>query len=220
MLRAENVPELVQKLATYRQETGMNHELKWTKVNAGSQAEYTRLVVNGAKALQSGHLCFRSMVVPRMDIDYRTYHSGSTELGFYKLLYTFVLNCFGSRVVAGDRIIVKLDNRNTKAATLQELKLVLNNGARKKWGISPFVNVESVDSKKSDIMQFADVLMGAVGFHNNDRHLELGTRPSKVHVAAELAKAIGLTTLKTQTPASMKHFGVWQFRFRSKKRAS
>ncbi|MEN8220071.1 MAG: DUF3800 domain-containing protein [Pseudomonadota bacterium] len=67
--------------------------------------------------------------------------------------------------------MVFLDERSS-SYSLSELKSTLNEGIRKHYGrkVDVVRNIEPISSHKSDILQLADVLMGAVGYHYNDCH--------------------------------------------------
>jgi hypothetical protein len=59
--------------------------------------------------------------------------------------------------------------------------------------------VEPLNSKQSDLLQAADVLMGAVGFHNQDFHLRPNADKSKVELARYIAARLGRPDLKHET---------------------
>jgi len=56
--------------------------------------------------------------------------------------------------------------------------------------------VEPLNSKRSDLLQAADVLMGAVGFHNQDFHLRPNADKDKVELARYIAARLGRPDLK------------------------
>ncbi|HSW44850.1 MAG TPA: DUF3800 domain-containing protein [Phycisphaerae bacterium] len=64
-------------------------------------------------------------------------------------------------------------NRRTTSFKFETLRAILNRGIRKKYGrkVDVVRSIEAVDSKDSDVLQVADVLMGAIGYHWNDCHL-------------------------------------------------
>ena len=112
-----------------------------------------------------------------------------------------------------------LDRRQTKQK-LPAFGVILNRGIRKKYKCDRDVvaNVEAVDSKKCDPIQVADVLMGAIGYQNNDCHLRPGARQAKIQLADYVAQKAYLLSLKQNTPRRMRHFGIWLFRFSGRKK--
>jgi hypothetical protein len=81
------------------------------------------------------------------------------------------------------------------------LKIILNRGIRKEFQLTTDVvtKVEPLGSDKSDLLQAADVLMGAVGFHNQDFHLAARPNNYKVELARYIAARLGRPDLKHET---------------------
>jgi hypothetical protein len=75
-----------------------------------------------------------------------------------------------------------------------KLYYALNNGIRKELNVNRDVvsKVHPLDSQESDILQAADVLMGAVGYHNQNNHLPREGYPTPGKVKAELAGYIAM----------------------------
>lgn len=202
----------------WRQSNGMLAELKWTKVSGQKFAEYKSLIDFFFSV--AGVMRFRSVVFDTTEIDYATYHKGDKELGFYKFFYQFLLHEFGKYATSDEhRLLVHFDQRVSKIK-FSTLYTILNRGICKKYGRNANVvrHIDAVDSKKCDVIQMADVLMGAVGYHWNDCHLRPGARQAKVALADYIAKKANLLSLKEKTPWSMKHFGIWSFKFAGRKK--
>jgi hypothetical protein len=68
------------------------------------------------------------------------------------------------------------------------------------------------------MMQIADVLMGAVGFHCNGHHLVAQASPAKIELAEMIAALAGVRTLAVQTQRGAGQFEIWRFRFSGKKK--
>jgi hypothetical protein len=96
---------------------------------------------------------------------------------------------------------------------LLPLREILNNGVAKKLGIytNPFVSVELHDSKKFDLMQINDILIGAIGFQKNGYHLRTGTRHAKEYLADYIARQAGLNDLTRTTRYGQRRFKIWEF---------
>ncbi len=94
---------------------------------------------------------------------------------------------------------------------------MLNNGLMKEYGfaVGPVRSVQATDSKQSDLIQIADVLMGAIGYEMNGAHTRTGAKQSKVHLAEYIAQKAGLLNLQQPTPRSRHEFSIWHFHFRS-----
>jgi len=72
-----------------------------------------------------------------------------------------------------------------------------------------------LDSKSSDFIQVADVIMGAIGYEMNGAHTRTDAKRSKVLLAEYIAKKAGLVNLQQPTPRSQRHFSIWHFHFRT-----
>jgi len=210
----ENEVSFAQAMSLYRQSNKMWAELKWTKVSDQKLKEYLALVDLFFSVNQAFH--FKVIVVDTQEIDNRRYNKSDAELGFYKLMYQFLLHSFGAYLQPEDKCIIFLDERTTKRYKLSTLCVILNNGLRKKYGLSdnPVRNIQPVESGKSDLIQIADVLMGAIGYEMNGAHTRTGAKRSKILLAEHIARKAGLLNLQQQTPRSYRHFSIWHFHFR------
>lgn len=210
-----NLSTLCRKISDWRQSNAMNSELKWTKVSNQKYEEYRRLIdlfFDHAKSPM--RWAFKSVVFDMWAMDYGKFHNGDRELGFYKFMYQFLLHQFGKHAKTDEhRLMVYLDHRNT-SYRLADLKGILNSGARKVHGrtVDVFKSIEPIDSKACDILQLADVLMGAIGSQWNEHHLKPDARRAKVDLANYIAARAGMKDLSRRTPYSRKDFEIWPFK--------
>lgn len=214
MLERDNEPRFAEAMALYRQSQNMHAELKWTKVSNQKFNEYCALIDLFFSINRVIH--FKAIVVDTQEMDHRRYNKGDAELGFYKLMYQFLLHSFGSELRPADRCVIFLDERTTSHYKLSTLGAILNNGLRKKYGFSvaPVRNIQPIDSKDSDLVQVADILMGAIGYEMNGAHTRTGAKTSKVALAEYIARKAGLLNLQQPTPRSRREFSIWHFHFR------
>jgi hypothetical protein len=220
IVRARAALAFDQAMALWRNAQNMHAELKWVKVSDQKLAEYKSLVDLFFLLAGKNELHFKSVVFDTAQIDYETYHYGDKELGYYKFFYQFLLHSFGPYAVErGGRMLVFMDRRTTKYP-LSTFCTVLNRGIRKRYECVRDVvrNVQAVDSKTCNLMQIADVLMGAVGYQNNDYQIRPGARKAKIELADYIARKANLLSLKQNTPRRMRHFGIWLFRFGGRKK--
>jgi len=194
----------------------MFSEMKWTKVSDYKLAAYKALVDHFFERCRGATIHFRSVVFDTHSDDFNRHQDGDRDLGYYRLMYHFLLNTFCFYPGPNDSLHVFLDERNSKQS-LGEFRRILNSGVRKKQGIRGAVKtIEPVVSHDADIIQLADVLMGAIGFQRNDRHVIPGAKEAKKLLADHIAKRAGLLSLKQKTPWGHKHFEIWPFMFRPK----
>ncbi|MCB0003572.1 MAG: DUF3800 domain-containing protein [Anaerolineae bacterium] len=202
-------------MSLFRDDQNMHAELKWTKVSNQKLAEYKAFVDLFFRFNQVFY--FKAIIIDTQEIDHSRYNKNDAELGFYKLMYQFLLHSFGSELRHDDRCIVFLDQRTTSRYKLSTLCAILNNGLRKKYRFAyqPVRNIQAINSKDSDLIQIADVLMGAVGYEMNGAHTRAGAKQAKVALAKHISAKARLSSLQQPTQRSQRNFSLWHFHFRS-----
>lgn len=211
----ENEDAFQQAMQLFRQSNNMWAEFKWTKVSDQKINEYIALMDLFFSLSRSFH--FKAIVVDTQEIDHKQYNKNDAELGFYKLMYQFLLHGFGDYLTPTDQCIIHLDQRTTSKYKLSTLCAILNNGLKKKYGLDnkPIRNVQGLNSKDSDFIQVADILMGAIGYEMNGAHTRTNAKRAKITLAEVIAHKAGLVNLQQPTPRSSRHFSIWHFHFRN-----
>lgn len=215
----QDIPKFNETMKKYRLEQNMNAELKWSKVSSQKLNEYKRFVDYFFALNNTGLIHFHSMIIDNHQINYKKYSKGDKDLGFYKFYYQLLLHCFGSNYCTntnGRKLIVHLDERTTKYK-LSTLKTVLNNGINKKYGNSskPFVSIEPIDSKKSDLLQLSDIILGAMGYEKNGYHLLAESKQSKIELVNYITNSAGLINISNNTKRSNIRFTIWNFKLKA-----
>ena len=210
----ENETRFSEAMTLYRQSHRMFSELKWTKVSDQKLPEY-RALMDLFFSLTPA-LMFKAIVVDTSEIDHRRFNQNDAELGFYKLMYQFLLHSFGRELGRQDQCLVFLDQRTTSKYKLAALRAILNHGLRKKYHFAhfPVRDIQPKNSKDSDLIQVADILMGAIGYEMNGAHTRTGAKRAKVLLAEYIAQKAGVLNLQQPTPRSFRHFSIWHFHFR------
>jgi hypothetical protein len=212
LVSVNNLATVDRAIAHWRAKEQMHGEFAWTKVVPGRYAKYKSLVDLFLILCSTDRLMhFKAIVLDTGTPEYRTFSRGDKELGFYKFYYHFLLRYFAK---FADRhrcqMEVIIDERPVKGDPYTVLKIVLNRGIRKEFKVTTDLvsRVEPLDSKKSDLLQLADVLMGAIGYHCMDFHTRPDARPVKVELARYIAGRVGLRDLKHETPFVKEHFKI------------
>jgi len=200
----------------FRHDFNMKAELKWTKVSTDKLEEYKKFVDYFFALNDTDFAHFHCLILDTHQINHKKYNKGDSDLGFYKFYYQLLLHSFGNRYCSRgvESLVVCLDERTSKYL-LSDLRDILNNGIYKKYGIvtSPFKSVEAKDSKKSDVMQINDIILGAIGYHKNGYHLLSGSKQAKVELANHIAQKAGLAILGESSRFAVRRFTTWNFRF-------
>jgi hypothetical protein len=213
---AASVPTLDQRITDWRRHHNMNAELKWSKVSKAKLDKYISLVDFFFQYAGMDGLHFKSVVFDTSQIDYKKHHNSDEELGFYKFYYQFLLHKFAPYAESdAHRLLVCLDQKATAPERLSTLKNVLNAGIRKKHGRTTDVvkAVEARVSHECNLIQIADVLMGAIAYHSNGCHREKIASPHRCALAEYIAKKAKLTNLAQATLRGRKDFEIWRFSF-------
>jgi hypothetical protein len=216
LVSVDNLRRVQQELADWRSREDMHRELKWEKVRGGLRLKKYKSLVDLLFALsrQRRLMHFKAIILDRRAPGYHAYSKGDDELGFYKFYYHWLLKYFAQfpvrhrcqlRVIIDERPLPKDD-----PDPYTPLRIILNRGIRKQFHTTTDVvkNVEPLNSKQSDLLQAADVLMGAVGFHNQDFHLRPNADQDKVELARYIAALLGLRDLKHQTHPDKEAFKI------------
>jgi len=216
-----NVNVFIETMQLYRVKHNMRSELKWSKVKHQKLDEYKAFVDYFFALVNSDKIHFKSVIFDNHTVDHKKYSGGDKEKGFYKFYYQLLFNCFGRQYYSSEtneKFIVHPDQRQSSYG-LDELKTVLNNGMRKKFKTSdsPFISIEPVNSKNSEIVQINDIIIGAIGFVKNGYHLLSASNKGKVELSKYIESKAGLMDLGSNTRYGMNRFSVWNFNLQAKK---
>lgn len=198
-LRKARLPELPQG------------EMKWGKVSKGKLAAYKRVIDAFWDCQLAKNIHFHCLVADSSKFDHAKWNSGSQEIGFSKEVFQLAFKF--SRIYQG-LFHIFLDERNTGQKT-EELRLILNNSARKKgdkrdW---PF---RRCHFRKSDIcpaLQLVDIFIGAIGYHMNGHIAAKEASPAKTELANHILKRAGLKSASIDTGIRGK-FTIWHRKLR------
>lgn len=189
-----------------------NSEVKWSNASKAVLNFYKEYSDVFFDAAARGELSFTSLCMDKRTFNHRTYNGNNPDIGFNKMVYQLLLHKVGKVWGKTHRITVKLDHRTSKDDP-DELRPMLNHHLRRQ-GIDtfPFKRIEFKDSKKSDLIQLNDLLIGTLGCNYNKRE---GRAAHKL----ELAEHIMGQAKKTCHPKSIcgwhaTTFRVWEFEFR------
>lgn len=218
----ENVTEICAVLARWRQKHAMRREMKWTKVSRAKLPQYENFVDGFFYYAAQDKMHFNCVVFDTHDPGYRRFYRENKAVGFYKLYYQFLLHRFGSYALSDDtRLVVFLDEFSDLTATRRDtMKIILNRGIRLRWGRESDVveSVESMVSHRNDLLQMADVLMGAVGYQFNGLHRAKGASAARRELAAYIARKAGLRFLSLGTAPKRGDFSIWRYQFKPPRR--
>lgn len=183
-------------------------EMKWTKVSNSKLPAYLRVVdafFDVPKRSSGPH--FHSLVVDMHRVNDRRFNDGSRDLGFNKEVYQLLMK--QRRLYPKSIFHVYPDYRSTPNSP-EELRLVLNRGARKSgdnrdW---PFRRIHWRQSEDEPCIQLVDILIGALGFQLNGHINAADASPAKRELSLHITERAGIRDIMRDT-ARAGTFTMW-----------
>ena len=194
--------DLVRRVHNLRAIHSAQGEFGWKRLSPNKKQFYWDLM---NLFVNETDLQFRCIVV-----DKTTFVSEDVELGFYKLYYQMLVHWLSPKCAY--RIYLDFQ-QNREQGRFQALRDILR---RKLLGRAQILSLEPSDSSELELMQLADLLIGAVGYGWNVR---TGS-DTKVAFCADLAAALGRPSLAVGTAPGEHKFNVFGFTGRARSDAS
>jgi hypothetical protein len=156
-------------------------ELKWVKVSRARQLFYTELVDYFFKTPQ---LHFRCLVVDdKSKLDHDYFNLGSHDTFYYKMYYSMLKTILSPE----NRYYIYIDIKDTRSQNkVNKLREVLCNNVYD-FTRQMIVNIQQIRSHESELLQLADLLIGAVSYKNRN----LKENSAKVLIVKAIEKKIG-----------------------------
>lgn len=174
-----------------------NFEIKWTKVSDGKLDFYLDLV---RFFFDDPRLNFRGLVIPKEGLNHEAH--GQDHDDFYYKMYYLLLNKLPS---LGRNFEVFIDIKDTcSQEKVDKLKEIL---AHKTF----FEKIQQVDSKELIALQLADLLIGALSFHQRGLYSIGGASKAKKAIVNEIHKHLRFS-LSYNTPIEDTKFNVFHWK--------
>lgn len=201
--------------AEYKKSIGWKEDTKfnWKKISKQALEKYYGFIDIFFKY----NLRFNCIVVDSKEISLKDNLYNDSELGFYVFYYMLLQENSLENTdyyILMDRMTIRRKN------ILEKIKYWLITpymGKEKPKEIINVRTIEFVDSKKYNIIQMADLLLGAIGSHYNHRHMKPNIAQHKKDFAQYIAKHLGKNDLIFHTEkAGYKNINIWLFENPSK----
>ena len=181
-------------------------EVKWVKATSLMYQPLYRAMVD--LFCESTGVRFNALVVDR-------YNAGpvrdTSEDDHYHEMHWLLRK----RLVGNHRYSIHLDHRtNRRGDRLSTLLEVLNAAARRDLGYSGTVrSVTAHDSRDEPLIQLGDLILGAVCYHFNGKHLAVGASAGKCGLSQHIAQCSGFLGGRiVGTLPSANKFNCWEWR--------
>lgn len=183
------------KIKALREIHDVYGEFKWNRVSPSRQQFYLALV----RLFFEEAMRFRCIVLPVSQLDAVRFHQADNELMFYKFYYQLLHHW----ILDFNRYRIFVDLKSNRVRSrLRTLHRVLQNANL----TSEILAVQALPSSQVDLLQLADVLIGAVGYHF---HQERGSS-SKLAVLKEIEDHLGHPIQPTSNREEK--FNIFKFR--------
>jgi len=213
VVRSDRLKFVLNGIDRLRKKHQMFAELKWSKVSNQKVEAYTEFVDFFFDMAAKGYLAFRATTFDNHKWDHRKYNENDPDIGLSKLYYQMLLHQIVGQYGDLASLYVCLDRRRS-STSLNDLQRILNAGAAKEYGLDfgPVRVLVSRDSKKSDMIQLNDIILGAVAAYKNQKHRNNGTRAAKRDLAIHVSQQS--STLQRYSSVGQTAFSIWNFRAR------
>ena len=204
VLRVEDVDPPSDRLRAILADHGLFDELKWTKI--GSYRARSAAALAGIKMLLEADARFDAIVVEKSS--YRKWRA-DREDAFYQTYYQLARHIGQA---SDGPVELRIDQRYDRYAKRLEVLEIVTNRALAKITESGFVtSVSMLDSKEHPLLQFTDVLVGAVT-SDTSLHLDpsVPVNEGKRELIATLGGLVGWPRLCYDTFPN-RWFNVWHF---------
>lgn len=186
---SERMRELSVGLRRIKVDYGMapGFEVKWTKVSAAKVDFYLAWL---ARFFSEPDLHFRALIVPdKSRLDHSAFPGQDHNAWYYKMYFDMLKVIFAPQA----RYRIYLDIKDTRGgAKVRQLHEVLCNN-HYDFRRNIIERVQQVRSHEIELLQLADLLIGAVSYTNR----ELSGNEGKKRIVAEFQKASGYSLTRT-----------------------
>lgn len=179
-----------------------NCEVKWTKLSP-AKVEFYKSLIN--YFFEEETLMFRAVVVNKDNINYNKYNFTPDQF-YYRVYYQLLAFI----VLPKCKNYIYLDIKDTRSAKkVRELHDCLANGQYdfdKKY----IKNVQTMNSKESELIQLADILIGAIGYINRGLYNSKHSSKAKNEIIELLIEKSGYNLTASTLPTEDK-FNIFKF---------
>ena len=207
--------QVVAECKKFKLENGWNEKTKfnWKYISKKTLPQYCKFIDIFFKY----NLQFNCIIIDRKEINLKA-ENNDPELGFYKFYYQLLRKNSKSDIP----YYVYLDRRNNREPTrLDTLKEFLKRdnhpidflGFRTTEKGKDIKALEFVNSETYNLIQFSDLLLGAIGYHYNKKHLLPDASQHKSAFANYIALKINKPDLNFCTGKhGYKNLNLWLFK--------
>lgn len=175
-------------------------EVKWTKVSPYKLEMYQELITY---FFNNPHLFFRAVIVDKTKLKHELFHQ-SHDMFYYKVYYQLLCRI----IVPNHENYIYLDIKDTKGARkVTKLREVLANGIYD-FSMQCIKRVQNINSKESELLQLADILIGAISYLNRKENEKENYSKAKMKIVNLISEYSGYN-LRRSTILSEEKFNLF-----------
>lgn len=180
LVESRHLQEVIGRLEASKAALNFHGEVKWQKITENYAQKYIDFVSETFSLMVEGKLKLRIMFTQNYFSAHRL-TSEQRENGFFLLYYQFVKHAFGlqfaGRADSTTAVRIYFDKLPDTAEKCAAFKgyvsgLSKNHGFRNAGIVIRQDQIAEVDSKEHVVLQALDIVLGAMQFRLNDKHLE------------------------------------------------
>jgi hypothetical protein len=180
LVDSDHIDAVRSRIAAKKKELNLHGEIKWTKITENYVDKYIEIVDLVFELISRGMLKLRIMFTQNTIVP-KGLSQEHVEQTYFILYYQFIKHAFGLAHIPTERestnIRVYLDKMPDKDANVSRFRdyiagLSRSEEFRQANLIIRRENVTEVRSHEHDVLQCLDIVLGAINFRLNDKHLE------------------------------------------------
>ncbi|MBU4480439.1 DUF3800 domain-containing protein [Patescibacteria group bacterium] len=188
---AEKINERIRAIKR-RHGLSPNFEIKWTKVSPAKQLFYQDII---DYFFDNDDLSFRAVMIDKNILDHAKFKQEHDDW-YYKMYFTLL----GKIISPGNDYFIYLDIKDTKSQEkVRKLQEILCNNIYD-FDKSILKNIQQVRSHEVNVLQIADLLLGALQFINRSDTRSV----SKKTLVEQIKKRSGYGLIKSTLPSEEK----------------
>ncbi|MEE7504166.1 DUF3800 domain-containing protein [Methylobacterium mesophilicum] len=215
----EHLNDVRSKFTAMKSAMGLQGEIKWEYTNKKLLSRYKRLA-NAAFSLISKHkvMQFHAMLICMDVVDHEKYNDGIPDLSYSRFFHHLMLKyikLYGKNT----KYYVLFDERNSKVP-MRPFQNSANFAAHRNYNIDhwPFRRLQYQNSKADILFQINDLILGAIGFLRNRKHVLESTKSSpKAELALHIRRSSPARSFWQDTSEHKLDFTLWALRFGGRK---
>jgi len=201
-VQAESARQIAKEIRAIKEQAGCRGELKWSKVSEKNVGFYCDLI---DFFFSRKGLSFRALIVNGKErLDHEHYNHGSHDLFYYKMYYYLVRNVV--EYDPGKQLHIYIDIKDTRSAEkVFELRDVLRRNFHDVEG-QRIGRIQQIRSHESELLQFADFLLGAIVYDSRELMGNLAKRAVIKRIMEHTRHGLRATTAPWEAKFNLYHF--------------